>query len=227
MNSIKRIFISIKSQIDRVADDFENHEALAEAAIEDLQNLAGKTRLHLHRLEKMTEQYHLQLSEQHKQAELWTQRAIKIRAEDEQKALQCVRRLKQAQSQISCLEKQIEDSKTQEVKVRQDLNAIQERLLSLKNKKEIYSARQNSALLRDSLNNETSNPVHNAESIFNRWEGAIVSDEFTIPETYNTDSFANEFEKEEDDFALRSLLDELTQANSDMNQQESGDDHVQ
>lgn len=28
MNSLKRIFVSIKSQIDHVADEFENHEAL-------------------------------------------------------------------------------------------------------------------------------------------------------------------------------------------------------
>ena len=56
MNSLKRIFVSIKSQIDHVADEFENHEALATAAIQDLQELSRKTRLHLHRVSKMSEQ---------------------------------------------------------------------------------------------------------------------------------------------------------------------------
>ncbi len=36
MNSLKRIFVSLKGQIDHVADEFENHEALAGAAIQDL-----------------------------------------------------------------------------------------------------------------------------------------------------------------------------------------------
>ena len=50
MNSLKRIFVSIKSQVDQVADEFENHEALAGAAIQDIQAIGSKTRLHLHKL---------------------------------------------------------------------------------------------------------------------------------------------------------------------------------
>ncbi len=70
MNNLKRIFVSIKSQIDHVADEFENHEALAGVAIEDLQEIASKTRLHLHRVSKMSEQYQKQLSDQQEQAKL-------------------------------------------------------------------------------------------------------------------------------------------------------------
>jgi len=57
MKNIRKIFISIKSQIDSIADDFENHEALAGAAIKDLQELAVTTRQHGYRVQKMVQQY--------------------------------------------------------------------------------------------------------------------------------------------------------------------------
>ena len=94
MNSFKRLFVSIKSQLDHVADDFENHEALAEAAIQDLQEIARKTRLHLHRVVKMTEHYEKQLHEQQVHARLWSERAVKVRQEDEQKALRAAKKFR-------------------------------------------------------------------------------------------------------------------------------------
>ena len=116
MNNLKRIFVSIKSQIDHVADEFENHEALAGVAIEDLQEIASKTRLHLHRVSKMSEQYQQQLVDQQEQAQLWSERAITSRKKDEQKALQCVKRLRQVQQQIKSLEQQCQESTAQKEK---------------------------------------------------------------------------------------------------------------
>ena len=213
MNSLKRIFVSIKSQIDHVADDFENHEALAGAAIQDLQAIASTTRLHLHRVSKMSEQYQKQLQEQQEQAHLWTERAVKVRQEDEQKALQCVKRLRQTQKQMTLLEKQSEESAAQEAKIRGDLNAIQEQLQILKNKKEILAARQNRAGVHEALLDNRGNSLQDVQNIFDRWEGSVVSSEFESPDPIDTDSFAGAFEQEEDDLTLKMMLDELTGQN--------------
>ena len=51
----------------------------------------------------MSAQYQKQLEEQQEQARLWSERAIKAKDEDEQKALQCVKRLRQTQQQITLL----------------------------------------------------------------------------------------------------------------------------
>lgn len=214
MNSFKRLFVSIKSQIDHVADEFENHEALAETAIHDLQEIARKTRLHLHRVDKMTEQYQKQLHEQQEQARLWSERALKVKRQDEPKALQCVRRLRQAQRQSHALEQQIQEAKTQAAKIRDDLSAIQEQLLALKNKKEILAARQNRANIQDVLLDRQANPLRDAQSIFDRWEGSVVSSEFDLPETIDSDIFAEQFEQEEDERALKMMLDELEKTDS-------------
>lgn len=211
MNSFKRLFVSIKSQIDQVADDFENHEALAEAAIRDLQDVARKTRLHLHRIGKMSGQYRKQLQAEQEQARLWSERAVKARRDDEQKALQCVRRLRRTRQQIGVLEQQIEEAEAQETRLRDDLNAIQEQLLVLNNKKSILAARGSRAGVRDILQGGES-PLREAQTVFERWEGAVVGSEFEMPEESDHDSFAEEFEREEDDLALRMMLDELVEA---------------
>lgn len=211
MNSLKRIFVSLKGQIDHVADEFENHEALAGAAIQDLQAIASKTRLHLHRVSKMSEQYQQQLAEQQEQARLWSERAVKVRVEDEQKALQCVKRLRLAQQQMNLLDQQYQQSTAQEAKVRDDLNIISEQLLVLKNKKEILAARQNRAGIQREHQGDS---MLDVQSVFARWEGAVVSTEYEVPDAIvDTDNFANEFEQEEDQLALKMMLDELTESN--------------
>ncbi len=213
MNNLKRIFVSIKSQIDHVADEFENHEALAEAAIEDLKALASKTRLHLHRVSKMSEHYQTQLQGTQEQARLWSERALKVKNEDEQKALQCVKRLRQTQKLITVLEQQHHDSVAQEEKIRRDLNNIQEQLQILKNKKEILAARQNSSGVKDALSDNQGNTLQGVQNIFERWEGSVVSAEFESPERVESDQFTDAFEQEEDDLELKMMLDELTEKN--------------
>ena len=211
MNSLKRIFVSIKGQIDHVADEFENHEALAGVAIEDLQEIASKTRLHLHRVSKMSEQYQQQLSDQQEQEKLWSERAIKTRQEDEQKALQCVKRLRQVQQQIKSLEQQCQESTAQEEKIRADIELIQDQLQSLKNQKEILAARQNRASIQDSLGDNQNNSLQEVQGVFQRWEGSVVSSEFSVPDqSVDNDNFAQPFEQEEDELALKIILDELT-----------------
>lgn len=227
MNNLKRIFVSIKSQVDQVADEFENHEALAGAAIQDLQAVGSKTRLHLHKVSKLSAQYQKQLEQQQELARLWSERAPKARKEDEQKALQCVKRLRQTQKQITLLEKQCEESAEQESKIRNDLNTISEQLQVLQNKKEILAARQNRASVQDTLKNKAGNPVQEVNNIFERWEGRVVSSEFEVPDVdIDTDNFASEFEQEEDELALKKMLDELSEEKSSSENNLAGEDHV-
>lgn len=214
MNNLKHIFLSIKSQIDHVANEFENHEALAGAAIEDLQGLASKTRLHLHRVSKMSEHYQTQLQAAQEQARLWSERAIKAKEDDEQKALQCVKRLRQTQKLMALLEQQGNDSLAQEQKIRHDLNAIQENLQVLKNKKEILAARQNRTGVKEALSVNQVNSLENVQNVFERWEGSVVSSEVDSPKQIETDNFAHSFEQEEDNLELKMILDELTKKTS-------------
>jgi phage shock protein A len=219
MNSFKRIFVSIKSQIDHVADEFENHEALAGAAIQDLQALQQKTRLHLHRVGKLSAHYQEKISQEQEQARLWSERAIKVRAQDETKALKCVKRLRDTQRQIALLEKQYAQSSAQENKIRSDLEVIQEQLQILKNKKEILSARQNRNSVQEVLQEKHGTSLHEVQNIFDRWEGSVVSTETESFIVDEGDNLAQAFEQEEDELTLKMMLAELTEQPSTTDKQ--------
>lgn len=206
MNNFRKIFISIKSQIDSIADDFENHEALADSAINDLQQLAVNTRQHEFRLHKMIKQYQQQLTDMEKEAALWTERAIKVRSEDEQKALQCVKRLRAVKQQIDQISKQLSQSETQATHIQADLQAIQEQILQLKTKKELLAARQNRSQLQKSLQGSTISSI-DVQGIFDRWEGSVVGDEFVSSQ--QEDPLSSSFDQQEDELELRLMLEEL------------------
>ena len=206
MSNIKKIFISIKSQIDSIADDFENHEALAEAAIKDLQQLAVTTRHHGYRVSKMVKQYKEQLNELETEATVWSERAIKVRDDDEQKALQCVKRLRSVKQQIEQINKQLHASENQEASIKNDQNAINEQLLQLKTKKEMLAARQNRSHLQKTIQEGSVSNI-DIQGVFDRWEGSVVGNEY---QTYEEiDPLSSTFEKQEDELELKLMLDEL------------------
>ncbi|NOQ35060.1 MAG: hypothetical protein GQ569_04105 [Methylococcaceae bacterium] len=215
MNTFKRLFVSMKAQIDTVADEFENHEALAGAAIKDLETLGRKTRVHLHKVHTMVAQYQQQLNDLQQQEELWTQRALKARDQDEQKALQCVKRLRSVREQIKHTEKLYQQSQTQENKIQGDLNHIQNQLQNLKNKKELLTARQNRAHVQQTLVNQKASG-DDVDDIFERWESSVVGNEYHYTETTAEDEFTADFEKDEDDVELKMLLDELKPTDVDL-----------
>ena len=209
MNSLKRIFFSLKAQLDDVADDFENHEAVAEVAIKELQGYQGKTRIHQHRLQEMIQQFESKLAELENEAETWSARALKLKVHDEQKALECVKRLLQVQKQIKAIVPELTKAKEQQAQCHKDLAEIQAQLHSLHTQKEVLSARQNRIQLQTSLRTDQVNPAIGAQAIFKRWEQSVIGAELTGPIPPIKDSFADEFVQEESAFELKMLLDEL------------------
>ncbi|MBK8815671.1 MAG: hypothetical protein IPN42_09300 [Methylococcaceae bacterium] len=209
MNSLKRIFFTLKAQLDDVADDFENHEAVAGVAIKELETYQGKTRIHQHRLQEMIQQFESKLVDLNNQAETWSARAVKSKDQDEAKALECVKRLLQVQKQIKAIEPELAKAKEQFGQCHQDLTDIQAQLHALYTQKEVLSARQNRIQLQSSLRTEQINPVNGAQAIFKRWEQSVIGAELTGTIPPIKDSFADEFVQEESALELKMLLAEL------------------
>lgn len=208
MNSLKRLFITLKTQLDYVADEVENHQALAEVAIKDLEAHRRKARIHQHRLQGMVEQFESQLGELHKEVETWSARAVKTKQQDEQRALQCVKCMLQTQQRIKLIEPQLKASQQQYRQLQEDLLAIDAQLRALHTQKEVLSARQNRVQLQ-AATMSNANPTQEALTIFKRWEESVVGWEFTSLEKDSKDSFTESFEQEENELALKALLTEL------------------
>ncbi len=209
MNSLKRIFFTLKAQLEEVADDFENHEAVAGIAIKELEAFQGKTRIHLHRLQEMIRQFETKLTELKKEAEIWSTRAVKLKDQDETKALECVKRMLDAQKQIKAIEPELVKTKEQFGQCQKDLADIQTQLQALHTQKEVLSARQNRIQLQSSMRPEFADPAGGAQAVFKRWEQSVVGAELTGPTPPVKDSFAEAFAQEESTLELKLLLDEL------------------
>ena len=209
MNSLKRIFFTLKAQLDEVADDFENHEAVAGVAIKELEAYQGKTRIHQHRLQEMIQQFETKLGDLNKEAETWSARAVKLKEQDEAKALECVKRLVQVQKQMKAIEPELAKAKEQFGQCHKDLSEIQAQLHALHTQKEVLSARQNRIHLQSSLRTEHSNPATGAQAVFKRWEQSVIGAELTGSVPPIKDSFADEFVQEESTLELQILLAEL------------------
>jgi phage shock protein A len=214
MNNLKRIFITMKSQIDSVADEFENHEALAGAAIKDLQTIGAKTNVQRQQVKTMINRHQKKLDECYKEAELWSSRAIKARVDDENRALECVKRLRLTRIQIKQLEAQLEESRALETKIQSDVNKIQAELLAMQNKKQQLSARQYHTQMNAASSNLKHHPANDVDDIFSRWENILVAEEFSYPETTYEDDLVTDFEQQEDEIELKIMLDELTETAS-------------
>ena len=210
MNSLKRIFFTLKAQLDGVADDFENHEAVAGVAINELETYQGKTRVHQHRLQEMIQQFESKLTDLNKEAETWSARAVKLKDQDEAKALECVKRMLQIRQQIKVLEPELTKAREQFGQCQKDLTEIQAQLHALHTQKEVLSARQNRIQLQSSFHVDQLNPTTGAQAIFKRWEQSVVGAEWSGPIPPVKDSFADEFTQEESDLELKMLLIELT-----------------
>ncbi len=213
MNTFKRIIVSMKSCIDHVADDFENHEALADEAIKEVQDLISKTRWHLHRVQKMAEQHHKNQQEQQEQADLWTERAIRVNNEAPQKALQCVKRHREAQQQAKIVSQHYQQCLAQQEKVQNDLTHLQNTLQELKNKKTLFAARHNRTGIQNQLGTTGLDILTEVNGVFERWESRLASQEIDVPDMALQDELATEFAKEEDEKELQQLLQTLVKQN--------------
>jgi len=152
-----------------------------------------------------------------KDSGLWSERALKVRDKDEQKALQCVKRLRSVQQQISQITQQLQQSENQQVNIKTDQQAIEEQILQLKTKKEMLAARQNRSHLQKSMQSFTASSI-DAQGVFDRWEGTVVGDEYHSNQ--EVDNLSSTFEQQEDELELLSMLEELSVSQAKHSDQE-------
>lgn len=209
MNSVKKLLISLKTQVSHVVDDFENHEALTAVAIEEIEKIGRKTRIQLNRVRNRIRALEKNIEEQKKDVDKWSKRAVSLESSDRERALNCMKRLKGTEKQIEILSRQHEEAVGQEKKIAADLARISEQLGELKTRRETLIARQNVAQATGTVSRSTANPAGDVNSVFERWENQVIGSEFEFPADNPADTFEEEFEKQEHDAELKAALDDL------------------
>ncbi|MCH9699558.1 MAG: hypothetical protein K0U68_15770 [Gammaproteobacteria bacterium] len=216
MNSVKRLFISIKHRIDTVAEDFEDHQALIAAAIAELDEVGANTQVQLNNVRHEVVNFEKRTQAIEAEIDLWTDRAKAIREQDENKALDCVKRIRVLQAERQRVNEQFNHSIELERQLINDLEAIKAKRSELKIRKDSLHRRENRTGADQVLAGSENGIVNQADKILERWESRVVTREYQTQSDQQSnyqatvDPLQHEFEQQEDDQQLKAMLDELT-----------------
>lgn len=211
MNSLRRLTASIISSFEGVVGQLENHEALVTTAIREAEQAAGRAKAQLARVQKDGISMRKRVEELREQADLWEDRAKRIAAQDEAKALECVRRRQQYLTQATKIEEQAADHVKLERQLGADLAMVQEKLGGLRQQRNIMRTRESRAEALRVVHSIDSSTIGEIDDIFDRWEARITACEQHVDTSLPnaTDDLSVEFTSKEEEGELRAILSAL------------------
>jgi len=209
MSLIRRISTSITSSVDRAVSKVENHDAIINAALRDTQQAAARSRVRLERVRKdghalKTRHANLQLA-----ASRWTERARKIAATNEPKALECLRRRKDCEAQVENLQMSIEKHEELEARIAEQVKKIEARIGEVAQQRNMMRSRQSVAEAMRTINNIEGVSYGEIEDTFDRWEINLGETEILTGALSGSDPLDTEFLADEDMAELRAELSVL------------------
>jgi phage shock protein A len=210
MNPFKRLYVSVKTQINEVADDFENHEAVAEAAIHELEKLAARTRMQIGRIDREVKAMEERQAALRNDAAAWAERAVRVAA-DEARALECVRRLEAVEREAAAAARAHQETLSLRQKIRAEYERQTAKLDEAKRRRALLSSRQYQAEYAN-LPGLLGGDAVGIDAVFDRWEVRLSTAELGNPDLPEPDSLAAEFERAEKAEALRQRLADLVGA---------------
>lgn len=208
MNRWKRWTVSIRTRLDDVIGQIENHEAVVEEMIRDVQRTSARARVQLRRVQRDGNELRHQLSAS-RAAELeWRDRARKLNDENKERALECLRRSKQAAKTATQLELRVQEHERAEKLLQGDVKTVESQLSALRGRRNIMRTRQSQAEAI-SICAPPDDTLHSLENVFDRWDSRITEMESVIGRLDTIDEFEETFVSEEEEAALLSELHEL------------------
>ncbi|MBD3419612.1 MAG: hypothetical protein GF398_05780 [Chitinivibrionales bacterium] len=210
MKLLKRIAVNIQAKMEDLTSQIENKEALTLSYIREYERVVAKAKIRLShvkgdalRLEK--DQARLQQDEIN-----WKGRARKVYADDEAKALECMRRAKRAQTEHQKITVEIKEVRELEIKMERDVERIQKKLETVKHRQRALAGRQSCAEALHSAASLNADAHEGLDDLLTRWETDVVASELQSDSVcVNRDSLTDEFDKQEEEADLKCALDEL------------------
>ena len=207
MNLIKRLTTTVSATLDSAVGQLENHDAIIETTIKETRKSVAKTKARINTLRQQQKTYETQLTEAHEQHALWTQRATNLAESDQDKALQCISRCNQCQSEIARLTQLIEQQKTLIHDVSTNLQKLQTKSDEMSQKHNLMRSRQAVADVNRAVGKASCETSVN--DTFERWESIVMEHEMAVSDLCSRDPLDVEFEQQENDADLLQQLQEL------------------
>ena len=209
MSMFKRITATLTSSIDQVVSEIENHDAVIQATVNDMQKKIVEAKIRLRNARNQTETIKQQVQEQNKQTDLWRKRAVECAERDEEKALQCMSRARDCLKSKEKLNQMLQQYITTVDKLDHDLRTSEQKLSEMKQKQILMRARQSTSQAVNAGSLDHLNVDDDLQASFDRWEMDISRAEMNIESMTNPDSIEEEFIHQEQRQALKESLNEL------------------
>lgn len=215
MSLIRRISSSITSSVDRAVSKVENHDAIINSALRDTQQAAARSRVRLERVRKDGNSLKSRRKELQLAVSRWTDRAKSIAANDESKALECLRRRKDCEAQLHNLRDSIEKHDELEARISNQVKKIESRIGEVAQQRNMMRSRQSVAEAMNTINNIEGVSYGEIEDTFDRWEINLGESEILMGAGRMTDPLDTAFLAEEDTAELRAELSVLLEIQED------------
>lgn len=206
MSLIRRISTSITSTVDRAVSRVENHDAIINAALRDTQQAAARSRVRLERVRKdghglRTKRGNLEVA-----VKRWTERAKTVAAEDEAKALECLRRKKECEMQLRNLADSIARHDELETRIAEQVKKIEARIGEVSQQRNMMRSRQSVADAMRTIHDIEGVSYGDIEDTFDRWEINLGEAEILTGSVTDSDPLETAFIAEEEAEELRAEL---------------------
>ena len=218
MNLIKRLTTTVSATLDSAVGQIENHDAIIEATIKQTHQSIAKTKARINTLRQQQQAYETQLKDARDQHASWTQRATQLANNDQDKALQCMSRRNQCQSEINRLTLLIEQQKSLINDVSLNLQKLQAQSDEMSQKHNLMRSRQAVADVNRAVGKAANNISVN--DTFERWESIVMEHEMTVNDLCTRDPLELELTQQEDDAELLRQLTDLTELSQHDNKAE-------
>ena len=215
MSLIRRISTSITSSVDRAVSKVENHDAIINAALRDTQQAAARSRVRLERVRKDGHSLKTRHANLSQAVSRWNERARRIAGDDESKALECLRRRKDCETQLQNLEDSIEKHEELEARIAEQVKKIDARIGEIAQQRNMMRSRQSVAEAMRTINNIEGVSYGEIEDTFDRWEINLGETEILMGAVTDRDPLDSAFLAEEDTAELRAELEELLQSDKE------------
>lgn len=210
MNVFQRLFTTMRGNFEYAVSQIENHEALADCAIQEMHAAYARARVQLSKVQQDGQRMREKLESLRREAQLWEERALRVRESDEKRALECIRRKKHQHAEANALAEQLKSHEELEAQLAQDLSTISQHIEQVKRKRNTLRTRQSRAQAVGAVESCDSAISGDIDAIFERWEVKV-----TECETLSTlmkpsaDGLERDFRKQEEDVDLKAELEAL------------------
>lgn len=211
MKTIKRFMFGVSAKMEELVGQMENHEAVAASMIAEAQRSAAAARIQLGRVRADRDRLHTRLGQLTQSEKQWKVRARKMATENEDGAIECVRRIKQVRKDIEQTTRDAAEVDEVERKLRKVLAEIEDKIRLLRRKKHALRCRQSCAEAVEVVSCDGLGRADEIDELLTRWETSVVEKEirFDIDHHHDVDEFARTFENEEQRDELKQMLDEI------------------